>query len=191
MVTIIEKGRILSRKQVATLGCFAWSRLNGCWDEPSEAIDCIASWLVGTCNYFRLRTDLTQAPKREDFPGWRHNGNGEHERVAKLYWNWFYARYQGTLHFSDSPDFSGTLEFPGEPVRHFWGDIGEVSPSTFSLVNKVMGAGDLWITIVNEYEQTIIEPYISLQAVWQAQCSALFGNRVEEARIPAQLTLFQ
>src|SRR5438552_951850 len=115
MIEVIEQGRLSSRKKVATLGCFDWSRFNGYWDESSEAIDCVASWLVGRSTYTLLRTNLCNAPERDDFPGWRHNGN--HVEMGKRYWNWFHARYHGTLHFADQPDFGGTFILPNQEKR--------------------------------------------------------------------------
>jgi len=107
---------------------------------------------------------LRAAPERDDWPGWKHVG--AHELLGKLYWNWFYQRPMGDLHFSDSPDFHGRITFPDSPNRDFWGDIGKVSASTFIGSLKMMDANDLWISVLDERTQVVIEPLVSIKELW-------------------------
>ena len=72
----------------------------------------------------------------------------------------------GDLHFSDSPDFHGRITFPDSPNRDFWGDIGKVSASTFIGSLKMMDANDLWISVLDERTQVVIEPLVSIKELW-------------------------
>ncbi len=85
-------------------------------------------------------------------------------RLDIIDWNRFHPwDYQnGELHFSDSPDFSGTLTRPNEYSARFWGDIGKVSARAFSDAQISMHAGDLWISIIGEDKQVIIETLVDI-----------------------------
>ena len=92
--------------------------------------------------------------------GWNHAG--DHVRVGELYWNHFHYVFDGILHFHDSPDFSGVIRYPDhkphEPYeRDFYGDIGRVSPIAMMDTVQVLHPYTLWISVVNEGRQVIIE----------------------------------
>jgi hypothetical protein len=71
----------------------------------------------------------------------------------------FHAQFQGTLLFHDMPDFSGTMIFDDPEYQvSFWGDIGQVSASTFGIdVLPHVQKGDLWISVVNHDTHIIVE----------------------------------
>jgi hypothetical protein len=152
-----------SQFDLMALNIVDWNRLNGYWDNPAEALETLSSWFVGTSYYTVVDLDITKAPERDDFPGWEHVGG--HERIGKLYWNWFHASLKGKLVFSDSPDFYGEIQI-GDKIQHFWGDIGKVSPFALAQTQKSMDIGDLWISIVSTKQQVVIEPVVSLVNLW-------------------------
>lgn len=141
------------------LNIIDWNRLNGYWSNPLEALQSVGSWFTNTSHYTVMAIDITKAPQRTDFPGWDHVGH--HEQVGELYWNWFHANHKGELHFSDSPDFYGNFQVD-EGKCGFYGDIGKASPIALASIQKQMVLGDIWISIVNEEKQVIIEPFVSL-----------------------------
>jgi len=101
-----------------------------------------------------------------DFPDWSHAGGGKHEAIAHAYWNWFKEVHKNSiLAFSDEPDFFGELYFE-DSIRRFWGDIGLVSAFTFASTQKMLGKGDLWISLPNIKTQVIIEPMISISDLY-------------------------
>jgi hypothetical protein len=104
------------------------------------------------------------APERDDWPGWQHAGN--HAAIGRLFWNWFHWKKRGTLTFADAPDFSGVLHLVNGQTVSFFGDIGKVSPSTFLHTIKLLEQDDIWISIPTATTQIIIEPLISLRALW-------------------------
>ena len=64
---------------------------------------------------------------------------------------------------SDSPDFQCTIAgVNGEPSRWFWGDIGHVSASAFSMTVGQMDVHDLWISVWSSTQQIVLEPLVSL-----------------------------
>src|SRR6266487_3182346 len=175
---ILRRGAFKSEYDLLELDILDWNRLMGYWENTAEAVQAIASWLIDTSIYKVVRCDLTEAPEREDWPGWKHGGN--HPEIGKRYWNWFHWKYNqekqfhGELFFSDSPDFRGTLLVPGWPKASFYGDIGKVSPPTFIRTLKCMDAHDIWISIIDEYTQVSIEPVKSIRQLWTDYIDGLF-----------------
>jgi len=161
---IIEQKLFTSELDIMKLNIIDWNRLNGSWRNPAEALRTISSWFVGNAAYTILRADLTEFPERSDWPGWKHAGR--HERLGRLYWNAFYDSDMGTITFADEPDFSGMLIFPGYE-RHFWGDIGKVSAQCFAMTQKCMREGDLWISVLDERTQVIIEAGYDIAAAYE------------------------
>ncbi len=156
---LIEQKIIESEYDILRLDIIDWNRFHP-WDHPGDALRSISSFFIGGAYYSIIETDLRAAPQRDDWLGWRHVGN--HEYYGRLYWNWFHHYQNGELHFSDSPDFSGTLTRPNEYSARFWGDIGKVSARAFSDAQISMHAGDLWISIIGEDKQVIIETLVDI-----------------------------
>lgn len=103
--------------------------------------------------------DLHHAPQL-DWPEWNHTGR--HHYLGHLFWNDFHFHHQGQLVFSDAPDFYSELAKPDGSYNRFWGDIGKVSAQAFALTIKCMRSHDLWISIVDQRTQIIIEPFVDL-----------------------------
>ena len=170
---IVEQGLLSSIEDIGRLKIMDFSRCNGLWqDNPVRAMNTAKNWMVGTMSYTILQIDMSKYPQRNDWPGWNHVGS--HEHLGKMYWNCFFANDDGngTLKFSDSPDFEGTLLDEGIE-RKFYGDIGQVSASTFIIeVLPRMHKGDLWISIPNERTQIILECLVDLDSI--------IGDKLEE-----------
>jgi len=158
---VIEQKIFKYELDIMKLNIIDWKRLNGSWRNPADAVRTISSWFLSRAMYTIAREDLTEFPERDDCPGWKHAGR--HERLGRLYWNAFYGSDMGTITFADEPDFSGTLIFPGYK-RHFWGDVGKVSAQCFSMTQKCMREGDLWISVLDERTQVIIEAEYDIAA---------------------------
>jgi len=152
---IVEQGFFTSELDIMKLNIFDWNRLNGSWRNPADALRTISSWFVRNAGYTLAREDLTAFPERDDWPGWKHAGR--HERLGRLYWNAFHASEMGMITFSDEPDFHGTLILGDGYESHFWGDVGKVSAQCFAMTQKCMRKGDLWISVLDERTQVIIE----------------------------------
>jgi len=134
-----------------------------------EALEQVGSWFVDTTRYAKIHVDLYSYPERDDFPGWAHVQ--DHEQVGRLFWNYFHYRFRGTLYFADSPDFWGTLTYSQ-------GDIGKVSPIGLVEAQRQMSAFDLWISVANAVTQVILEPFVSLQGLFDLnQSVSLQVNR--------------
>lgn len=162
---LIEQGTFDSQRDVLKLGIIDWNRLNGYWPNMADALDTIGNSLIGRASYTVVDTDLCSAPERDDWPGWKHAGR--HAELGRLWWNTFRAQCpESELRFHDEPDFSGVFRFPELPEQWFWGDIGRVSASSFSLTMKKLNAHDLWISVLNEERQVIIEPFVSIKQAW-------------------------
>lgn len=164
---IVETGLIKTAKDLVKLNIVDWNRLNGYWDNPQEAAESISSWLIaGECHYSIYKDDITKAPNRGDWPGWRHVGN--HPEMGRLFWNWFHLNKNGTIHFSDSPDFHGTFLSPINPSDEstFYGDIGLVSASTFMHTMRNFSENYMWISVVDHDTQILIEPMFSIRQIW-------------------------
>lgn len=180
---IIDQFLITDPLQLMKLGIIDFHRLNGAWADSEQAIRCIFSWFdhlaVATCIVI---PNYHNAPKRNDFPEWKHAGN--HPEEGEEYWNWFNWNHEGgELNFSDSPDFWGNFEDGTE----FWGDIGKVSASAFAGTQKQMGAHTLWISVLGYYGrdykssyQVLIEPLVSLRELWGKQCLPEYKSRVHQ-----------
>lgn len=159
-VKILEKGMIEKPYDILHLNFIDWGRLNNYWDNLGEALDLFASWLVGRVAYTIVEVDMHGLPDIVDFPSdWTHEG--AHEPIAIAYWNWWHLINTGRLVMSDEPDFWGELTTGGMDKR-FWGDIGQVSASTFAHVVKGLHKGDIWISIPDDQHQIILEPLVSL-----------------------------
>jgi len=139
-----------------------WHGLNGSWSDPGAALHTITSWFANAAHATTIEVDLSEAPKRNDFPGWDHVGN--HEYMGKLYWNWFHHNHNGDLIFSDSPDFRGAFWDDGSQSR-FYGDIEFVSAQAMAITQKQMRFGEVWISIF-AHKQVIIEPMVDIHNIF-------------------------
>jgi hypothetical protein len=63
-----------------------------------------------------------------------------------------------TSPFSDSPDFQGVMQHADGSQQKFIGDIGQVSPIGMREGIAVLEPFSLWISVIDEYTQIIIEP---------------------------------
>lgn len=191
-MSVQQQGMIESASDLSKLGIVDWNRLNGYWkNDVTAALAILNTWIVGHAQYTIAHTDLTQFPERDDWPGWSHTGN--HERIGRLYWNMFQACFSGagTLAFADAPDFQGTLLPPITPREiFFYGDIGKASGATFVFTLMHLNAGDLWISLVDEQTQIIIELLADVSQVFSQQCSreltALLGGSDVIAKLHTQ-----
>lgn len=108
-----------------------------------------------------MEINISQYPKRDDFPGWNHAGY--HEITGKDFWNYFHYSFNGELRFHDSPDFSGTIfyddprdqKYKGGTKRKFYGDIGKVSPIAMLDTMYSRFGNPFWVS-VSDNCQTII-----------------------------------
>jgi hypothetical protein len=163
---VLKKGRFESSIDLMKLNIIDWNRLNGFWDDPGKALESIASWFIGCATYTVIEYDLRNVPDRDDFPGWDHVGH--HENMGRLFWNDFFYHFpDGKLQFADAPDFYGSFP-PDELGRRapFWGDIGKISASGFTLTQKQMPAHSLWISVVSVNRQVLIEPLYDIQGLF-------------------------
>lgn len=189
-MAIIEQGRIRSGRDLLRLGIIDWNRLNNYWDNADEASSAIASWLDGAAAmYGVIDHNLSDAPNRGDWPGWKHIGH--HPEMGRMYWNYFYHNHKGTLHFSDSPDFQGTLQFKDGSSARFWGDIGQVSASTFMHTIRMLNTNDIWVSVIDSCTQIIIEPQISISRLWSNWYSMILHGSGDQSTNPyKQLQMF-
>lgn len=172
---IIDQRMIYNSQDVLKLKIIDWNRLNGYWNNPAEALDAITSWFAGNAYYSIIEHDIRAAPQRDDFPGWKHVG--AHEEIGELFWNDFHDRLNGKLTFSDSPDFYGELYGEDGKVGNlFWGDIGQVSASAFAHTQKQLSAHDLWISVLSETRQIIIEPLIDINSLYNGRFQMNLDN---------------
>lgn len=167
---VIEQNIITSQYDFVRLGIIDWNRLNGTSATIADAMHDISSWFIGHAAYTIIGHNLKHAPERDDFPGWSHAGS-THERLGRLFWNDFKLHYpEGELIFSDEPDFYGTLRSDGKDESNLWGDIGHVSASAFALTAiRQMQKGDLWISVLGDDRQIIIEVLDDLQQLFRDQ----------------------
>jgi hypothetical protein len=163
---IIEQGPIRNVEDLVKLHIIDWRRLNGSYQHEYEAMKVAESWLAGRASYTIIDHDLNLAPERDDWPEWEHVGN--HTGIARLFWNDFHYRLKGSLNLVDEPDFYGSMQFK-DSSNDFWGDIGQVSAQCFLLVMRQMKAHDLWISLLDEKRQVIIEPNYNLQFLYMHQ----------------------
>jgi hypothetical protein len=167
---VLDHKLITSVYDIMDLDIIDWGRLNGSWRKPGQALKTISSWLVNRAHYTITQVNIREAPRRDDFPGWNHIGN--HEQMGRWYWNWFHVNHEGTLRFSDAPDFWGTFRDDDSPAN-FYGDIGRVSAQAFAIQLKKMHRGDIWISVLDSETQVIIEPMTNNAA----EMSKLLGIR--------------
>lgn len=173
---ILQQGMIKSPSDITTLHIIDFKRTNGYYNNDIFlAIDIVSKWLVDTTMYTIVELDLKQFPKRDDFPGWKHVGG--HVPIGQLYWNFFQYQFgddSPELYFADMPDFTGSFLDDNGIQRNVFGDIGEVSVSTFMLeAVPYMQAHDLWVSVINENRQVILEPQISFMEAMAMATSEL------------------
>lgn len=155
--TIVRQQPIASIDDLVDTGIIDWQRTNGTSRNPYRAILDISSWVVNRATLTVIDSDLEQAPERDDWPGWRHEG--KHVSLGRLWWNYFHHAWQGAPHelvMADEPDFYGYITLPDGEHRIF-GDINQVSASAFALVMRKVRPGDLWISVFGPTRQYIIE----------------------------------
>jgi hypothetical protein len=167
-VQIIERKMIESVYDLTDLGIIDWHRLNGYWRNEADAIEAVASWFIGRAEYSIVQCDLTKYPMldKEQFK-WKHVGEG-HWQLGYKYWSYFKQRNIGTIAFGDQPDFWGEFLFKDGHKARFWGDIGNVSASTFARAQKWMREGDLWISVLDDFRQVLIEAQEDLAELYHS-----------------------
>src|SRR5690242_14370853 len=97
----VEVGFIKSPADIARLTIIDWSRYKSYWESPMRAVDVIGGYCIGF-RYSIMRTDLREFPERDDFPEWGHVGS-DHNRLGRLYWNFFKYMYHGEINYHDRP----------------------------------------------------------------------------------------
>jgi hypothetical protein len=157
MARIIEQGTIRTSDDISKLQIINWSRLNGDFDNnPARVMQFITGWLMNKANYTIAHVPLRTYPALATWPGWKQGGR--QEELGRLFWNSFLAAGTATLTFSDEPDFEGTILTDARPEPfQVYGDIGKVSASTFTFTLARMSEGDLWISVLDEETQVILE----------------------------------
>lgn len=160
-VEVLEYGKLIKEPEdFLRLRLVDWGRLNGVWEHEREAMEAVCSWVVNTTVCTVIKTPLWQYPQRDDWPGWEHVG--VHPELGQQYWNYFHYRQLGELYFDDEPDFAGYIYRDGKDKQPFHGDIGQVSPSTFSMTYRSHFAHDLWISVLDSETQVILEPMVCI-----------------------------
>lgn len=159
IVTILEQGIISSVGDFVRLNIVDWKRHKPCKSEQ-QAMDVVSSWFVNRFAYTIAKVDLFKYPERDDFPGWKHAGN--HEEIGQMFWNHFKYCFDGELRFHDSPDFSGVIYHRNSTPQEypFYGDIGKVSPMAIRDIIDGLYPYTLWISVVDEHTQVILERLI-------------------------------
>jgi hypothetical protein len=157
MARIIEQGTIRTSDDISKLQILNWSRLNGYWDNnPARVMQFITGWLMNKATYTIAHVPLRTYPALATWPSWKQGGR--QEELGRLFWNSFLAAGTATLTFFDKPDFEGSLQTDSRPEPfQVYGDIGKVSASTFALTLARMREGDLWISVLDEETQVILE----------------------------------
>lgn len=157
MAHIIEQGTIRNADDLCKLHIVDWHRLNGYWDNnPARVVQLVTSWLMKKATYTIAHIPLRTYPARADWPGWKQGGR--QEELGRLFWNSFLATHRGSLTFSDEPDFAGSYLADARPEPfQVYGDIGQVAASTFVFTLAQMSEGDLWISVLDEETQVILE----------------------------------
>lgn len=134
-----------------------WNRYGRFAKNMGDAVYGILNILKDDAAYSVIKTDLCSAPERDDFPDWHHVGT-RHVPIAKSFWNWFYERHNGTLVFTDAPDFGGHINWPDGKVSTIIGDIGKVSVDAFvEGLRYISSENDFWISIPDFETQIIIQ----------------------------------
>ncbi len=160
---IVEQETIRSSDDISKLNIINWSRLNGYWDNnPARVMQFITGWLMNKATYTIAHVPLRTYPALATWPGWKQGGR--QEELGRLFWNSFLAAGKATLTFSDEPDFEGTMQTDARPEPfQIYGDIGKVSASTFAFTLARMREGDLWISVLDEETQVILELLFDLR----------------------------
>jgi hypothetical protein len=156
MAKILKSDIIHTEDDLVALNIIDFGRQNGHpFRGPHRAIH--AAFGCASClTYSVVHMDLTGYPQQPGWPHWEHAGN--HVYLGRLYWNAFYSSYKkgSILRFHDAPDFSGRIAYPEYSIN-FWGDIGTVSTMACIESVRMMKPGDLWISVVSEKTQIILE----------------------------------
>jgi hypothetical protein len=173
---IVEQGLLNSLDQLTRLRIINFAHCNGYWENsPSKAMRAIANWTVGLFEYTVVRIDINKFPERDGWTGWNHVGH--HEQVGRLFWNSFlHIGKSHQLHFSDSPDITGEITWEDGHVTRIYGDVGEISVSTFALdVLPYIKKGDLWISVSSSFSQVILEPLVDVGPLLRQTIVQQFG----------------
>jgi hypothetical protein len=154
-VSVIEEGKFcdLGTYDAIALKLMSLNVLRVLPGEREQAKLQTAARIASLCSYTVLGVSIKDCPSRPGFDelGWTHVG--AHERIGRMYWNWFKTSHpSAVLVFHDSPDFSGRLE-GGIP---FVGDINQAGVGAFVMAMTKMPSHSLWIS-VSEKAQVIIE----------------------------------
>lgn len=157
---ILQQDLLRSADDLVDLQIIDFHRTNGLWDNNMlRAIRATSQLLIGHTAYTIVEIDMAGYPEHPGWPGWKHVGN--HPHLGHLYWNYFHEHFKydsPELHFSDMPDFRGSFLDEGGR-HHIYGDIGRVSVSTFTMdVLLMLKPHDLWISVLDEKTQVILEP---------------------------------
>jgi len=142
---------------MADLDIVDWSRTNGAFRNPYQAMTHTCSWLINRAWYTISQEDMTLAPVRDDWPDWKHAG--QHEELGRIWWNYFLNVGEGVSHqlaMPDVPDFCGSVTYEG--VEHqVFGDIGSIPVQACVASTKQMRPGDLWISVCDTQTHIVIE----------------------------------
>jgi hypothetical protein len=158
VASVLDHGIIRSMGDFVRLGIVDWMRYKPYWRSPQQAMRVVSAPFINKMSFLVAQLDLHEYPERNDFPGWKHVG--AHEELGRLYWNHFHYVFEGELRFHDQPDFSGVIiHRDREPAEWpFWGDIGQVSPITLLDTSRALLSHTMWISVLDEQTQIIIEP---------------------------------
>ena len=148
-----------SELDLLSLDIIDFNRLNGCFrGDKGYALKSIYSGLGNGCASYSIYQvpDFLDAPECGEFPAdWTHAGS-EHNKIARLFFNWFrwkFPLYQ--LSMWDEPDFQAIKD--DETGHHIInGDIGQVSASTFKLVMTNARAGMMWISVLDGGKKHVV-----------------------------------
>jgi hypothetical protein len=173
---VIEQGIISTSNDLCKLQIIDWHRLNGDFENnPARAVQLATNWLTLKATYTIAHIPLRTYPTRNDWPGWKQGG--QQESLGRLFWNAFLATRRGTLTFSDEPDFAGSYQATSRPEPfQVYGDIGQVAASTFIFTLAHMSEGDLWISVLDEETQIILELLFDLQNAVATFLDELFAR---------------
>jgi len=174
---VIEQGKLGSIDDITRLNFIDFKRTNGHWeDNIYRAIQATSNLLVNTTAYTVVEIDLKAFPVRDDWSEWGHIGN--HEGLGKLYWNFFFYEFEGyssQLRFADMPDFTGSFIDKEGKEHTIYGDVGQVSVSTFAVdVLPRLRCNDLWVSVLDERRQIILEPFIDISDAFKAYLEELY-----------------
>lgn len=193
---LLEQGVLSTLEDLSKLRIIDFTRCNGYWDNsPLRAMKTVGNWLIGTSAYSIAQVDLESYPVRNDWPGWDHVGN--HALLAQLLWNQFFYVFgaNGTLKFSDAPDFSGSIYLHEQKKRvKVYGDIGQISVSSFVFeVLPRLRKNDLWISVLSKDLVVTVEPFVNIGEQISRMLTNGFGydEVLQEKRIPTKSNLKQ